>query len=157
MRIIVMSDSHGNIANINRIIERHLDARAFFFLGDGEQDIQTVMPRWPEQSFYRVCGNCDFYSVADSTGLATLGDKRIFYTHGHMYNVKYRLDELIYAARGWEADIVLYGHTHVAKAEYQDGLYIVNPGSCSGRTDAATYAAIDITCAGVVPILMQLR
>ena len=156
LRIVVASDSHGNVANLCKIMDKHADAQAFFFLGDGEQDINEVLERYPERIIYRVCGNCDFYSGADSTGLVTLGGKRIFYTHGHIYNVKYRTDELLYAAHGWEADVVLYGHTHNPLAEYTEGLYVVNPGSCSGRSVPATYAVIDITQAGVVPILMEL-
>lgn len=156
LRIVVASDSHGNVANLCRILDKHADAQAFFFLGDGEQDVQTVLARYPERIIHRVCGNCDFYSGADSTGLATLGGKHIFYTHGHLYNVKCRTQELLYAAHGWDANIVLYGHTHVPVVEYVEELYVVNPGSCSGRNAAATYAVIDITAAGVVPILMEL-
>ena len=36
MRIVLMSDSHGNYAAINNIVKRNLSADIFIHLGDGE-------------------------------------------------------------------------------------------------------------------------
>ena len=72
------------------------------------------------------------------------------FTHGHTYNVKYTLSQLKSAARSNGADIVLYGHTHVAKTEYDDGLYVMNPGSISHpREGAPSYGVVEISSAGV--------
>ena len=38
---------------------------------------------------------------------------------------------------------MLFGHTHCALNEYDEGLYIMNPGSCNGY--GASYGYIDIT------------
>jgi predicted phosphodiesterase len=59
------------------------------------------------------------------------------------------------AAREQNADVVVFGHTHNALTEYDEGLYIMNPGHCSGYD--ATYGYIDITEKGeiltnIVPI-----
>jgi len=70
--------------------------------------------------------------------------------------VKYSLSELLFAAQGRGADIVLYGHTHISHSEYIDGMHVVNPGSCSGMGGSATYAIIDITKAGIVPVIVKL-
>ena len=40
------------------------------------------------------------------------------------------------------ADILLFGHTHMPLTLYEDGLYIMNPGSCHGYY--ASYGIIDI-------------
>ena len=45
------------------------------------------------------------------------------------------------------ADIVLFGHTHLPITEYDDELYLLNPGSLQ-YTDG-TYGVIDITDAGI--------
>ena len=58
------------------------------------------------------------------------------------------------AAREKKADIVLFGHTHQALAEYDDGLYILNPGSLHGSM--GTYGIIDITKAGIVTNIVRL-
>ncbi|MBC8545625.1 YfcE family phosphodiesterase [Clostridiaceae bacterium NSJ-31] len=157
MRIVVMSDSHRSAASVRKIVEKHEhDADLFLHLGDGERDFEDIMDLYPDLHGLHVCGNCDFYSAAPGYDLVKIGGKRIFFTHGHIYNVKFGIDELLHAARGLGADIVLYGHTHVPHNEYIDGLYLVNPGSCSGMNGGATYAVIDITRAGVVPILVKL-
>ena len=52
------------------------------------------------------------------------------------------------AAREEKADILLFGHTHNAMTYYEDGLYVMNPGSCSGYM--ASYGYIDITDKGEI-------
>ena len=59
---------------------------------------------------------------------------------------KFTTMNMIYAAREEKANILLFGHTHQAMTDYDDGLYIMNPGSCSGYY--ATYGVIDITPKG---------
>ena len=80
------------------------------------------------------------------TEIAQVGGKRLFVTHGHLYQAKFTIYNMICAAREEKADILLYGHTHCAMNEYDDGLYIMNPGSCHGS--GATYGYIDITDKG---------
>ena len=53
--------------------------------------------------------------------------------------------------------IALYGHTHVADREYDNGLYVVNPGSCScSREGPESYAVIDILDSGILPQIIKL-
>jgi len=151
-----MSDSHKNLANVRKIVEKHEEADLFLHLGDGERDFEDVMALYPQKSYDHVCGNCDFYSLAPTFNMIKADSKRIFFTHGHIYNVKYSLSELLFAAQGRGADIVLYGHTHISHSEYIDGMHVVNPGSCSGMGGSATYAIIDITKAGIVPVIVKL-
>ena len=151
-----MSDSHKNTSNVRKIIEKHKDdGDLFLHLGDGEREFESVIAEYPTLKCEHVCGNCDFYSFAPTFNLIKAEGKRIFITHGHIYNVKYAINELIYAAQGLNADVALYGHTHIAKSEYIDGMYLVNPGSCSGMGNAS-YAILDITPAGIVPVIVKL-
>ncbi len=39
MRIIVMSDTHGNFSAIEKIIEKNISADMFIHLGDGERSL----------------------------------------------------------------------------------------------------------------------
>lgn len=130
MRILVLSDSHGMPSRILDAVEAHPEAEALIFLGDGERDLDTV------ESYYhslpnviKVAGNCDFSSSLPLLRVVTLGGKKIYCTHGHAEHVKYGTDELLLRARQEGADIVLYGHTHTGVTCYDDGLYIMNPGS----------------------------
>ena len=147
MRILVLSDSHGMPSRILDAVEAHPEAEALIFLGDGERDLDTV------ESYYhrlpnviKVAGNCDFSSSLPLLRVVTLGGKKIYCTHGHAEHVKYGTDELILRARQEGADIVLYGHTHTGVTCYDDGLYIMNPGSIRD----GHYGMIDIVPGGIM-------
>ena len=147
MRILVLSDSHGMPSRILDAVEAHPEAEALIFLGDGERDLDTV------ESYYyslpnviKVAGNCDFSSSLPLLRVVTLGGKKIYCTHGHAEHVKYDTDELLLRARQEGADIVLYGHTHTGVTCYDDGLYIMNPGSIRD----GHYGMIDIVPGGIM-------
>lgn len=147
MRILVLSDSHGMPSRILDAVEAHPEAETLIFLGDGERDFDTV------ESYYhslpnviKVAGNCDFSSSLPLLRVVTLGGKKIYCTHGHVEHVKYGTDELLLRARQEGADIVLYGHTHTGVTCYDDGLYIMNPGSIRD----GHYGMIDIVPGGIM-------
>lgn len=156
MRLLVVSDSHGDEGALLRALEAQPTARVVIHLGDGAREMAAVAEGCPERTVYGVRGNCDWTS--DAAGLVyardeTVGGKRIFFTHGHLYGVKSDLLRVTCAARERGADILLYGHTHVPFTVYDDGLYILNPGSLAG----GAYGIVDITAAGIVPSLLRLR
>lgn len=157
MRILVISDSHGRHSAIEKAIEAQSDAKHVFFLGDRLADIEYFDSFFPDRKFYSVCGNCDFGSDGAASGMVTLGGKNIFYTHGHLYSVKSGTARIISYARARGADIVLYGHTHIANIEYVDGLYLVNPGSIGqARLGGCSYAVLDIIDGQVMPIIIKV-
>ncbi len=154
MRILVLSDSHGSLSSIEKAIEQQPDARHIIFLGDGERDIENASYIYNDRSFHIVCGNCDFCSTLPTYKILNLGEKRIFICHGHTYGVKSSYEHLISAATAENADIVLFGHTHIAYTEYRDGLYIMNPGSLS-RACQSSYGFIDITDSGTMTVIVR--
>ncbi len=154
MRILVISDSHGRHSRIEAAIEAQPDARHIFFLGDRLEDIDGFEAFYPDRSFYCVPGNCDFLSSEQTTRIVTLSGRKILYTHGHEFGVKMGNARLISYAKQRGADIVLYGHTHEAKTQYEDGMYIVNPGSIG--KGSASYAVIDLEPNGTAPIIISV-
>ena len=158
MRILVISDSHRRTDVIDKIIESQPDARHIFFLGDNAADIEDFEYIYPDRVFHAVCGNCDYASFLPAVGLEVIGGKRIFYTHGHTFSVKYGLTRLKEVAEQNNYDIVLFGHTHVSQVLYEDGIYFVNPGSCSSARDGRknSYAVIDIEENGVLPTIIEI-
>ena len=67
------------------------------------------------------------------------------------------LDLLLLDARKCKVSAALYGHTHISRISYEDGLYIVNPGSVSrSRNGPNSYAVIDITEKGIMPIIITI-
>ena len=154
MRVLVVSDVHGDMRGLCEAIESQPTARVVLFLGDGIRQAEDAADRYPDRDFYLVPGNCDFGSDAIPIRQETFGGKRFYFTHGHLHDVKYTLYRLEMAAREAEADIVLYGHTHAQHEEYVDGLYFFNPGSL--RYDR-TYGYVDIVGGELITAVVKLR
>ena len=157
-RIVVISDTHGRFHALYHIIERRKEeAACFIFLGDGEKEAEDILTLFPDLKLYHVRGNCDFASQAPIVQSIEISGKIITFTHGHTYYVKQGLYQLKSAARNFNTDIILYGHTHQSYTEYDDGLYIMNPGSpVQPRNGPPSYGIIDITDAGIVMNLVKL-
>lgn len=157
MRIVVISDSHKRSDIVEKILYAQPKAQAVFFLGDNAGDIEDLQYLFPQKRFYILSGNCDYFSTYPSSDMANVGGKKIFYTHGHTLSVKYGVGNLINTARQNGCDIALYGHTHISNIVYEDGIYIVNPGSCSSsREGKNSYAVIDIEPNGIMPIIVEV-
>lgn len=157
MRVVVISDSHGFGSVVDKIIRREAEAEAIIFLGDVTNDIEDFTYEYTDKKFYIVSGNCDIFSSYPYTTVANLGGVNVFITHGHTLGVKHGLGGLISAARQQECQIALYGHTHVPNIKYEDGLYIVNPGSCARSRDGGnSYAVIDVRENGILPSIVKI-
>lgn len=151
MRILVVSDTHGDEQVLEELVASQPEAQTVIHLGDGASEAQAVADRFPDRTFYFVRGNCDWASAARDIPLMReekVAGKRIFFTHGHEYEVKRDFYRVVCAAKERNADVLLFGHTHVPLCEYDDGLYLLNPGSLS-RGINRTYGIVDITRAGI--------
>ena len=97
------------------------------------------------------------FSSYPNTAVQKIGGVNIFMTHGHTLGVKSSTENLKKAAEQSDCKIALYGHTHIPDIKYEDGLYIVNPGSCARSRDGGnSYAAIDIRDNGILPTIIRL-
>ena len=153
MRIVIMSDSHGAVGTLLDIIERHRDnTDLFIFLGDVDNDFDEVLMAYPDIKYKRVAGNNDRYSSHTTSDLITLNGKKIFFTHGHIFNVKHGNEEIIEYCRKIGADICLYGHTHKQFTNYDNGLYIMNPGTAF----TGAYGVIDLVDNGIALIANKI-
>ena len=153
MRILVVSDSHRNVDMLRKILLVQPQAEIVIHLGDGEDDLALLKPGFPEKMFLQVRGNCDWGSNLPYSNVYTAEGVKIFYTHGHLYNVKGGLYSAVCAAREQKAQVLLFGHTHQALTDYEDGLYIMNPGSAG--YGAPSYGTLDITPQGIVTNIVK--
>ena len=163
MKIIVLSDTHGNYRALQKVALLHQDADMLIHLGDGERELNQLFNSepWAEQKFHCLKGNCDYGQGVQVYRTLTLDlpyGHRIFAAHGDNFQVKFGTARIAYEARENQADIVLYGHTHVSDCRYEDGLYILNPGSLSLPRDGKppSYALIDVSEKGILPNLVFL-
>ena len=121
-RVVVVSDSHGNKEGIDKIF-KNLKFDYFIFLGDCVADLGLYQNL---DNVLAVKGNCDFFSNVKTFGVLEIEEIKLFYTHGHEYNVKKTNQNIIGAGKLLNADVVLYGHTHKYSHEIIDGVHIVN-------------------------------
>lgn len=126
----------------------HPEADGIIFLGDGERDFDAVADAIGDKRIIAVRGNCDFGSTLPPFEVPEFAGVKIYCTHGYVENVKYGTEMLLERARDAKARIALYGHTHKAVTEYEDGIYIMNPGTAS----CGDYGIIDITPGGIMCI-----
>lgn len=143
MKILVVSDTHGDFNSLLRAVKAQPDAEVIVHCGDGDEQVQLLKDTYKDKMIVGVRGNCDWNSFLPSKETLKICGKKIFITHGHLYNAKMGLYKVVCAAREEGADILLYGHTHIAMNTYEDGLYVMNPGSCSGYM--ASYGILEIT------------
>lgn len=144
MIICVFSDSHGYAKNMIEAVRREKPVLCFF-LGDGETDLVSLRNRFPDLPVNAVRGNCDLRSVQPQTLEAVVAGVKIYAVHGHQHEVKYddSVRELCYAALRADADVVLFGHTHLPYLDRHLGMLIVNPGTI-GRVNRPSYAVLSI-------------
>ena len=152
MKILVLSDSHSSLSFMRYCIS-HVKPDHVVHLGDFYDDGQVMAEEFPHIRFHQVPGNCDHYrcvSGANEILCYDIGGVRMYMTHGHRHWVKQGTEMLINAARRSEAKAVLYGHTHVADCRLEDGLWVLNPGSCNYYGGSAGLILVEdgkiITC-----------
>ena len=157
MQLLVISDSHSRAAVVDRIIRNRKEAKEIFFLGDVTSDIEDLKYEYTDRNFHIIAGNCDFFSSYPYYDIIDIADKKILFTHGHTFNVNTSTDRLLQFGENCGADIILYGHTHISEVTYKNGIYLINPGSCSkSRNGANSYAIIDIKPNGILPSIIKL-
>ncbi|TYR82235.1 metallophosphoesterase [Priestia megaterium] len=143
MKVLIVSDSHGLQEELLVIKERHRqEVDAMIHCGDSE----LLQSSKEMESFLTVCGNCDYDASYVNDRVETFGKLTCFVTHGHLYNVKMSLMNIHYKARELGAQIVCFGHSHIAGAEVIDNVLFINPGSIllPRMRKERTYAILNI-------------
>lgn len=148
MKLIVFSDSHGVNYGMMEAMTLHPNADCYLHLGDGAPEfVQLCQSRG--LPYAAVRGNCDFACDLPVELTLNFGGYTFYLTHGHICGAKSSTAGLRSRGREAEADVILYGHTHIAHSEYEsDGThpyYLFNPGAV-GRSYGSkpSYGVIEI-------------
>lgn len=128
MKLLVLSDSHGNVRNMAEAVECTAP-RMILHLGDCWRDAEQLRDLYPDIPLVQVPGNCDFRPQEPSEQLLCLENKRILLCHGHTYGVKQSLLSAGYAAEEQDLDLFLFGHTHKPLVDMRGKTLFLNPGS----------------------------
>lgn len=150
MRIGVVSDTHGHVANTLAAINllESLEVTQVLHCGDiGTAAIPPLFSAWPTDF---VFGNCDYARDELATtireagltchglfGDVTLAARRIALIHSDDHR---RFREVI---RSETYHLVCYGHTHVAKIEEIGRTIVLNPGALY-RANPHSLAIVDL-------------
>lgn len=152
MKILVFSDSHGAMGKMVEAME-HERPHHVFFLGDHYRDGIELSELYPDIPMDIVRGNCDWGKGPDLR-VVELEGVRFLLTHGHLQYVKSGLDELLQEAQNRQVQVACFGHTHLAKVVYRDGIYLMNPGSAGGCHAREGYGVIE-ALGGSVNLLLK--
>ena len=142
MKVLVLSDSHGNVETMVRAVERE-EPRMIFHLGDCWRDADALIERFPDTPLFRVPGNCDFRLKDPVEQLIALQGFRVLLCHGHTYGVKQGMWEAHEAAKQQNLDAFLFGHTHRPLVEKQGKTIFLNPGT-AGLGHPCTYGLLTV-------------
>lgn len=148
MKIIVFSDSHGNLRSARKVLDFVGGVDIIFHLGDNVRDAVKIQQMVSCPVKY-VKGNTDFVEAPIEINEEICG-KVFFVTHGHSYGIKSNLNRLFYAAQEKKADVVLFGHSHVPYGKEVNEILFLNPGSIGDKRGQPneSYAIIEIDSSG---------
>ncbi|MBR5203439.1 MAG: YfcE family phosphodiesterase [Clostridia bacterium] len=153
MRILVLSDSHGDYFSMKKAIDAQSSAEVVVFLGDGHIDFERCKPLLEGKRIYAVKGNNDFHCDYPKNAIINEGGIKIYITHGQYEYVKSSLGRLISVAKENECHLALYGHTHMQQEDSCDNVKLFCPGAL--RSDE--YGVIDIVDGGFICIGIKLK
>ena len=126
-KILVLSDSHGNVNNMVTAV-RNTHPDQIIHLGDCWVDAEKLHQQFPMIMMEQVPGNCDG-SQEPVERILLIEGKRILICHGHTFNVKAGYLNLEYAAEERRVDAALFGHTHRVFYDKHNRVSYMNPGS----------------------------
>ncbi len=125
---LVISDTHGAKAKTAIAVHRYGNVDMIFHLGDYSRDVDYLCTL-TKAPVYSVRGNCDLGSSAEPEIMLSIEGVKVLALHGHKQNVKSSLLTLGLYAQEKEADIALFGHTHMPAEQLYQGVTLYNPGS----------------------------
>ncbi len=140
IKILVVSDSHGNSEDIKTLVNEN-EFNYMFFLGDTLLDVENLKL----DNLIKVRGNWDYDFSTKSIITVKIENVKFLLLHGHGFGVKHGLGYLIKETEKEKVDFVCYGHTHMSSLEYVNGIGYLNPGAFSyAKNGKKTYAVLTL-------------
>ena len=145
VRIGVLGDSHGDCRSLHQAVSLAGTIDLWLHTGDFCRDAMYLATLTTAQVLM-VAGNCDGRNEAKPDEFIELSGFYIWLTHGHRHGVKQDTQDLAAWALRYEADIVVYGHTHQAANWEKSGIRFFNPGSVSQprRANRRTFSMLEL-------------
>jgi putative phosphoesterase len=138
MKVIVTGNIKGNYENLLKVLKQTPEYDLHLDIGDIGLDIKQI----DEHQIITVKGNNDVYLELSDELIIEQGVHRLLIIHGHQYDVKYGLNDLIEYAKQRSVDFCIFGHAQAATDFTKDGIRFIAPGTLSDYQNN-TYAIID--------------
>ena len=138
-RMTVVSDVHGAVERLGRLLREINSGDYFIFCGDGARDVMRVAG---EITVPTLCvrGNNDFGSELAETVTENICGIRTLVTHGHRLGVGRGTEVLAEVACANGCTLAFYGHTHIRDDRTVGGVRVINAGALCG----GSYASVEI-------------
>ncbi|HEY8345446.1 MAG TPA: metallophosphoesterase [Bacillota bacterium] len=131
MRILVVSDSHGDFSSLKKVYNRENEDKGLdlvIHLGDGVLDALRLQ-QISQLPLEAVNGNNDPKKAFPEELCIKLDGIRVFCCHGHTFNLPSGLKTISSFARRTKSDLAFFGHTHQHFIQKKKGLTLINPGA----------------------------
>ncbi|MDP4143351.1 MAG: phosphodiesterase [Bacillota bacterium] len=145
MKLFFIADIHGSVYYLKKALENYKKEEADYIVILGDElyhGARNPLPRdynpkevsellnSHKDKIIAVRGNCDSevdemvldYPMMADYSIILYNNKRLFLTHGHIYNE----NNLPALSSG---DVLIHGHTHVPIAKKVGNIFVINPGS----------------------------
>ncbi len=145
MRILVISDTHGELALARQIcLEDKEGFDKIFHLGDFYKDGVSLGEEMGIP-VHAVKGNCDGSMCPTDYEIVEVEFGNLYLAHGHFDNVNNDYQNICYKAQSLDCKGAIFGHTHIGLFHKDQGIYLLNPGSLTKPLDGKprSYAIVN--------------
>jgi uncharacterized protein len=150
MKIVIISDIHDNIVNLEKVIKwcHSEKVGAIICAGDitNSETLEFLATKFVS-TIYLIRGNMEIYNETEIKnykninyygrfGVANIEGKNIGICHEPAF-----INELL---KDNKCDLIFYGHTHKPWIEEKKGVKLINPGTLGGTFQRATFAVWEV-------------
>lgn len=152
MQIAIISDSHDNVANLEKLIKWLNENKIFILIHAGDLCAPGVLKKTLGPEFlgkiHLIFGNVGDKVLLEKIA-AEFSNVKYYGEHG---KVEIEGKKIVFVHTPNEAeeiankekyDLIIYGHTHQAEIKEINDNLLVNPGTSGGLYNKATFAIYD--------------
>lgn len=129
MKILIASDSHRDLKFFYETVVNEKPDMVLF-TGDHSNDAIETSYAF-DIPFHIVKGNCDYfdYETPEMIELSIEKIGKVVLVHGHNHDVKSNMNKIYRFGKEVNADLVIFGHTHISHISEYEGITFLNPGA----------------------------
>lgn len=140
MKVVLVSDNHGDLKSIEKILCQEQVADYYLHCGDSSTRPEDI------SLFASVRGNNDYFNEFPKERIIEIAGHKALLIHGHRLIGFGSFDRLADYAKEKECDICFFGHIHCFVDQEVKGVRLINPGSTFYNRDYSDpcYAVVEI-------------